>query len=71
MGRERGDILFSEDGYVSGLHCVFAPGDDGRLYLTDQQSSNGTFVRLSAEHHLSNGDILLMGQQLFRVDFVG
>jgi hypothetical protein len=23
-GRERGDILFSEDGYVSGLHCSVA-----------------------------------------------
>ena len=21
LGRERGDILFPEDGYVSGLHC--------------------------------------------------
>ena len=28
----------------------------------------GTFVRLNAEHQLNPGDILLMGQQLFRVD---
>jgi pSer/pThr/pTyr-binding forkhead associated (FHA) protein len=68
-GRERGDILFSEDGYVSGLHCRVAPGQDGRVYLTDVGSSNGTFVRLHAEHSLQTGDILLMGQQLFRVDF--
>jgi pSer/pThr/pTyr-binding forkhead associated (FHA) protein len=67
-GRERGDILFSEDGYVSGLHCRVAPGQDGQLYLTDVGSSNGTFVRLSKEHRVVNGDILLMGQQLFRVD---
>ena len=33
-GRERGDILFSEDGYVSGLHCRIARGPDGRVYLT-------------------------------------
>lgn len=67
-GRERGDILFSEDGYVSGLHCRVAPAEDGRLYLTDVGSSNGTFVRLGSEYRLAPGDILLMGQQLFRAD---
>lgn len=67
-GRERGDILFSDDGYVSGLHCRIAPEDNGQIYLTDVGSSNGTFVRLSRDHVLSQGDILLMGQQLFRVD---
>ncbi len=67
-GRERGDILFSEDGYVSGLHCRIAPESDGSIYLTDVGSSNGTFVRLSRDHSLTSGDILLMGQQLFRVD---
>jgi pSer/pThr/pTyr-binding forkhead associated (FHA) protein len=68
-GRERGDILFSEDGYVSGLHCRIAKGSDGRIHLTDVGSSNGTFIRLRAERTLTSGDILLMGQQLFRVDF--
>lgn len=68
-GRERGDILFSEDGYVSGLHCRIAKGPDGRVYLTDIGSSNGTFIRLRNERTVISGDILLMGQQLFRVDF--
>ncbi|MCC6213926.1 MAG: FHA domain-containing protein [Polyangiaceae bacterium] len=68
-GRERGDILFSEDGYVSGLHCQVARAADGHVYLTDVGSSNGTFARLGREHALAPGDILLMGQQLFRVDF--
>ncbi|HVU03566.1 MAG TPA: FHA domain-containing protein [Polyangiaceae bacterium] len=68
LGRERGDVLFSEDGYVSGLHCRIARESDGHVYLTDVGSSNGTFVRLRAEHPLQPGDVLLMGQQLFRVD---
>jgi len=68
-GRERGDVLFSEDGYVSGLHCSVALGEDGQVYLTDVGSSNGTFLRLRSERQLAAGDILLMGQQLFRVDF--
>jgi len=69
LGRERGDILFSEDGYVSGLHCRIAKGTDGKIYLTDVGSSNGTFIRLRSERVVNRGDILLMGQQLFRVDF--
>lgn len=67
-GRERGDILFSEDGYVSGLHCRIARAPDGRVYLTDIGSSNGTFIRLRAERAVAGTDILLMGQQLFRID---
>jgi len=68
-GRERGDILFSEDGYVSGLHCRIGKATDGKTTLTDVGSSNGTFIRLKTEHTLQSGDILLMGQQLFRLDF--
>jgi pSer/pThr/pTyr-binding forkhead associated (FHA) protein len=65
LGRERGDILFPEDGYVSGLHCRLS-WDGQRLFLTDLGSSNGTFVRVN-ETDLRTGDVLLMGQQLFRV----
>jgi pSer/pThr/pTyr-binding forkhead associated (FHA) protein len=47
---------------------MVAPGDDGKIYLTDVGSSNGTFVRVRENHSVSNGDILLMGQQVFRLD---
>jgi pSer/pThr/pTyr-binding forkhead associated (FHA) protein len=67
LGRERGDVLFPEDGYVSGLHCRIAPVN-GQVFLTDLGSSNGSFVRLMAETEVINGDVLLMGQQLFRVN---
>lgn len=66
LGRERGDVLFPEDGYVSGLHCRLS-FEGGRLFLTDLGSSNGTFVRLREEADVRSGDVLLMGQQLFRV----
>jgi pSer/pThr/pTyr-binding forkhead associated (FHA) protein len=66
LGRERGDVLFPEDGYVSGLHCHIGPNGD-RITITDLGSSNGTFVRLREEADVQNGDVLLMGQQLFRV----
>ncbi len=67
LGRERGDILFPEDGYVSGLHCRLV-WEKGQIVLTDLGSSNGTFVRLTGETELVDNDILLMGQQLFRIN---
>lgn len=66
LGRERGDVLFPEDGYVSGLHCRLS-WEGGKLLLTDLGSSNGTFVRLKEETDVRSGDVLLMGQQLFRI----
>jgi len=68
IGRERGDILFPEDGYVSGLHCLIG-WDQSRAFLTDLGSSNGTFARLYSDREVRNNDVLLMGQQLFRVNF--
>ncbi len=66
LGRERGEVLFPDDGYVSGLHCRISY-EDGDVFITDLGSSNGSFIRLMGEEELSNGDILLMGQQLFRI----
>ena len=68
LGRERGDVVFPEDGYVSGLHCRIHPEND-RVWLTDVGSSNGTFQRVSAQHSVARGELLLMGQQLFRADY--
>jgi len=68
LGRERGDLLFPEDGYVSGLHCRLHE-EGGKLWLTDVGSSNGTFVRLNRPTAVPAGTLLLMGQQLFRIEF--
>lgn len=68
LGRERGDILFPEDGYVSGQHARVSQRQD-HFYLADLDSSNGSFIRLRGERSLRAGASLLIGQQLFRVDF--
>ena len=69
LGRERGDILFPDDGYVSGLHCRLHE-ENGRLMITDVGSSNGTFTRLAAgATPVPPGSMLLLGQQLFRVEY--
>ncbi len=67
LGRERGDIVFPEDGYVSGIHLKLYV-EQGKYYLNDLGSSNGTFVKLTDPYELGPGSFLLMGQQLFRVD---
>jgi pSer/pThr/pTyr-binding forkhead associated (FHA) protein len=68
LGRERGDILFPEDGYVSGTHARISL-IEGQVILSDLGSSNGTFLRLRHERTIPNGAFILMGQQLFRVEF--
>ncbi|MCB9592947.1 MAG: FHA domain-containing protein [Sandaracinaceae bacterium] len=68
LGRERGDILFPDDGYVSGLHArIHAEGD--KVFLTDVGSSNGTFLRVQGSGMIASGGMLLLGQQLFRVEY--
>lgn len=67
LGRETGHITFPRDGYVSGRHAALRRGADGRVTLVDLGSSNGTYYRTKGETTLASGDMLLAGQQLFRV----
>ena len=67
VGRDRGDVRFAGDGYVSGSHAVLRKSASG-YSVRDLSSSNGTFIRLTGERRLRNGDFLLAGQQLFRVE---
>lgn len=68
LGRERGDILFPEDGYVSATHARITLRE-GMVYLSDLGSSNGTFFRIRGKRTVPSGSLLLMGQQLFRVAY--
>jgi hypothetical protein len=67
IGREEGEITFPEDGYVSGSHCrIF--GDDDGIFLEDLGSSNGTYMRVRSGQLVRPGTLVLIGQQLFRVE---
>jgi hypothetical protein len=68
LGRERGDINFPDDGYVSGLHARVSLRD-GRVYLADLGSSNGTFIKVNGERAVTHESFVLLGQQLFRLNF--
>ncbi|HEY4180618.1 MAG TPA: FHA domain-containing protein [Kofleriaceae bacterium] len=69
LGRERGEINFPDDGYVSGLHARITLRD-GRVFLSDLGSSNGTFVKVNTERAVGHESFVLLGQQLFRLNFV-
>ncbi len=67
IGRERGEINFPDDGYVSGLHSRLSIRD-GHVYLVDLGSSNGSFVKVNGERMVGMESFVLLGQQLFRVN---
>ena len=67
LGRERGEVNFPDDGYVSGLHARLSTRD-GRIFLNDLGSSNGTFVKVQGEREVGDDSFLLLGQQLFRLN---
>ncbi|NLE47869.1 MAG: FHA domain-containing protein [Sandaracinaceae bacterium] len=66
LGRERGDIIFPDDGYVSGLHCR-VHYQNGEVVLTDLGSSNGSYLCLREKTVVQPGSLLLVGQQLLSV----
>jgi pSer/pThr/pTyr-binding forkhead associated (FHA) protein len=84
LGRESGDVVFTEDPFLSRRHAAIRilgrdgaplPGgmkphvpDATRFTLVDLASSNGTFLRIRGEVELVQGDHFRVGQQLFRVD---
>ena len=65
MGRVEGDVTFSHDGYMSGRHARVYERD-GHYYLVDEDSRNGTFIRIDHEVELKPGDTFLIGKQLLR-----
>ena len=67
LGRERGDINFPDDGYVSGLHARISTRS-GKFYLQDLGSSNGTFIKVNGERPIGHESFVLLGQQLFRLN---
>lgn len=76
IGREVGDLVFTEDPFLSRRHAAVVvqgaalgpKSQQRRFSLLDLGSSNGTFLQLREEIRLKNGDHLRIGQQLFRFD---
>lgn len=67
IGRVEGDIKFPHDGYMSSRHARILQRN-GRFFLIDNNSRNGTFVKIHQEVELHAGDVVLIGKQLFRFE---
>ncbi len=71
LGREKGDIIFPRDKFMSGRHAQIYPREDGTNCLVDLNSSNGTWIKIWEKTGLRDGDFIFMGQQLFRIEVNG
>jgi pSer/pThr/pTyr-binding forkhead associated (FHA) protein len=69
VGRESGDIVFTDDVFLSRRHATFRL-DRGqrRVIVRDLGSSNGTLVQFRGEREIADGDIFRVGHHLFRFD---
>jgi pSer/pThr/pTyr-binding forkhead associated (FHA) protein len=67
LGREQGDIVFSDDEFLSRRHAQLQ-FRASRVTVRDLGSSNGTYVRLRAQHVLSPGEMIRMGDELLRFE---
>ncbi len=69
IGRESGDVVFTNDPFMSRRHAVFARDPvSNAFWLHDLGSSNGTYLAIRGERELIHGDYLRIGQHLFRLD---
>ncbi len=69
IGRENGDIVFTEDPFLSRRHAAIRVDHASRSFsLHDLGSSNGTAIRMRGEHVLRDGDQFRIGRHLFRFE---
>jgi pSer/pThr/pTyr-binding forkhead associated (FHA) protein len=67
LGREQGDLIFSDDEFLSRRHAQLQYRG-GHATLLDLGSSNGTFIRLRSQHLLLPGEMIRMGDELLRFE---
>ena len=65
VGRIDGDLKFQADPQMGDVHAHFSV-DRGQLYVEDLSGGKGVFVRLIATYTLQNGDVVMMGRQVFQ-----
>ena len=65
IGRENCDVTYPSDVLLSPQHAALLVRE-GKLFLRDLRSQNGTFVRQRQDSELTPGDVFLLGRELFR-----
>jgi pSer/pThr/pTyr-binding forkhead associated (FHA) protein len=67
LGQSEGDIILSEDMYLSARHARFTGRNGGRT-LIDLGSLNGIYLRIRGMAVLTDGDLFLVGLQLLKFE---
>jgi pSer/pThr/pTyr-binding forkhead associated (FHA) protein len=70
IGRDSTCQLRPASGHISKRHCAVRVGDDGKAFVRDLESTNGTFVngqRVAGEVELRHADHLSVGPLTFEV----
>jgi pSer/pThr/pTyr-binding forkhead associated (FHA) protein len=70
FGREQGDILFPRDPFVSREHAQLRlelHGAQMSVFLEDQGSANGTYIRIRGSAEVRAGDTFRVGDQILRL----
>ena len=55
-------LLVTDDECVSGRHASMTL-KDAKLTITDEGSRNGTFIRIRERAELTDGDVLILGEE--------
>jgi pSer/pThr/pTyr-binding forkhead associated (FHA) protein len=65
IGHGTCDLSYPSDALLSPLHASLAIRE-GKLFLRDLESQNGTFLKQRQDAELTPGDVFLLGRELFR-----
>lgn len=66
-GRLEGGIVFPEDPLLSPRHANFFY-QENKLYVRDEGSQNGIFLRIRTPQVVETGAMFLLGEQLLRIE---
>jgi len=66
-GRSEGAILFADDPLLSPRHANFVY-KNGKLFVVDEGSVNGVFIRIKGPTALGPAALFLIGEQLLQVE---
>jgi pSer/pThr/pTyr-binding forkhead associated (FHA) protein len=65
IGSRRGNLVFSDDPFLSPQHATLGV-KNGQLFLRDDSSASGVFVSISGHEIIQTGSLFSAGQRLFR-----
>ena len=66
VGRQEGDMTFADDPLVSEHHCAIEE-QAGSIVLSDLGSRAGTFVRITGQRDIVDGDEIAIGRTRLKI----